>query len=726
MSADDDIKWEAGKRQFTLCESDALVRRCPRNGSHRLVKARYQPNENRPVGQQHTQDAEGIVGDKYNACRVVLLCTCQTLPNVVTFVGDTVKKIVFVSALSIVGAHADEPVEFVTVIGTRSTPSVNAVPAFIQVISEEEIRRSGALTLADVLSTQTGLSISDSIGNGGRGVAVSMRGFSENAGNNVLILIDGRKLNNPSLAGPDLSSVPVQSIARIEILQGSAGSLYGDQATAGVINIITKQAKDTSATLSFQAGSYQHRDVALHFSNQMTDAVSMVLSVENLSKDNYRDHNQNYHRDVSLQTRYQHSDLNVTVYLQNVADDLQLPGAVDGQQYRDQPRSSTSTDIANNETIVKRLSGQWEVSSVWSVWLDMTQRDLDSKGQFYGSPFTGHTGVQSIQPRVVAEFDTGAGRSHLVAGIDWERDDYEADYGFSVTDIAQAVDDVYVQGLVGMIPAVQLSLAARRSDFSFSPYSTSQEYDDSLTVYSVAANYQFNDVSSLYFRGDTGFRWPNADENGFIDPLSEHLEPQQSRSTEVGFLATQNTISWKAALYTTDIKNEIIYDPTANGPYGQGTGANVNRDDAVRTGALFDVRWALNDVLQWKAGIAYVDAKFDAGIHDGKQLPFNAKRTANTQLQLRLNDDWSTYIEATYTGGRYRAGDEANQHGLLGGYMVWNANIAWQFESFALQLRVNNVLNKHYSAYSGVSPFSGPFYYPAAERNAVLIISYQF
>jgi iron complex outermembrane receptor protein len=96
-----------------------------------------------------------------------------------------------------------------------------------------------------------------------------------------------------------------------------------------------------------------------------------------------------------------------------------------------------------------------------------------------------------------------------------------------------------------------------------------------------------------------------------------------------------------------------------------------------------------------------------------------------SQLTWSFRDNWNAYIEADYTGARYRAGDVANQASQLGGYTVINASLRWQYLRWFAQLRLNNVFDKAYSTFSGVD-FSGNYYYPAAERNGQILVGLQF
>ncbi|MFT7491791.1 MAG: iron complex outermembrane receptor protein, partial [Pseudohongiellaceae bacterium] len=129
---------------------------------------------------------------------------------------------------------AEDDVTQIIISATGSEESEVLAPVSLSVITQKDIQLSGANTLTEVLRRQASIQIKDSIGDGSR-ASVSLRGFGANSANNVMIVVDGRKLNNPSQEAPLLTSVSLKDIERIEIIQGSGGVLYGDQAVGGVI-----------------------------------------------------------------------------------------------------------------------------------------------------------------------------------------------------------------------------------------------------------------------------------------------------------------------------------------------------------------------------------------------------------------------------------------------------------------------------------------------------------
>ncbi|RKZ36727.1 MAG: TonB-dependent receptor, partial [Gammaproteobacteria bacterium] len=176
------------------------------------------------------------------------------------------------------------------VSATRSQQSLLTVPGAIAVISREEIERSGARHIADVLRGRGAVQINDTFGDGSR-ATVGMRGFNESANANVLVLVDGRRLNNTDIGAPDLNSISLKDVERVEIVQGSAGTLFGDQAVGGVINIITRRPTGRVMEAVATVGSYGRRGLRARLGNRFSNGIDVNLTAERFLTDNYRRNN---------------------------------------------------------------------------------------------------------------------------------------------------------------------------------------------------------------------------------------------------------------------------------------------------------------------------------------------------------------------------------------------------------------------------------------------------
>ncbi|MDH5668089.1 MAG: TonB-dependent receptor [Nitrospira sp.] len=121
--------------------------------------------------------------------------------------------------------------------------------AAIFIVNQEDIRRSGATSIPEVLRMVPGLNVAKVDGNKW---AISARGFNDRYSSKMLVLMDGRTLYTPFFAGVywELQDYALEDIERIEVIRGPGGSLWGVNAVNGIINIITKKSKDTQGVLA--------------------------------------------------------------------------------------------------------------------------------------------------------------------------------------------------------------------------------------------------------------------------------------------------------------------------------------------------------------------------------------------------------------------------------------------------------------------------------------------
>jgi iron complex outermembrane receptor protein len=149
------------------------------------------------------------------------------------------------SALSLAVASAvqaqtaDEKLHPVTVVTAFRIPQDPALlPMGVSVISAEEIRSAGVTDASDAIRWLGGVVTSIDT-TGGRNPVLDLRGFGETARSNLVIMVDGVRINEGDMGGAAISWIPVDSIERIEVVRGSGAVLHGEGATAGMINIIT-------------------------------------------------------------------------------------------------------------------------------------------------------------------------------------------------------------------------------------------------------------------------------------------------------------------------------------------------------------------------------------------------------------------------------------------------------------------------------------------------------
>ena len=131
---------------------------------------------------------------------------------------------------------------------SKKEQKLSQVAAAVFVITQEDIRHSGATNIPDLLRVVPGMDVAQINSNTW---AISSRGFNLQFANKLLVLIDGRAVYTPLFGGVnwDTQDVPLEDIERIEVIRGPGGTVWGANAVNGVINIISKKAEETPGAL---------------------------------------------------------------------------------------------------------------------------------------------------------------------------------------------------------------------------------------------------------------------------------------------------------------------------------------------------------------------------------------------------------------------------------------------------------------------------------------------
>ena len=146
-------------------------------------------------------------------------------------------------------------------VASKKDQKLSRTAAAVYVINEEDIRRSGLTSVAELLRMVPGMEVAQINANNW---AITSRGFNERFADTILVLIDGRSLYSPNFAGIfwQIEQVPVDQIERIEVIRGPGAAVWGANAVTGVINIVTKKARDTQGGVLSGGGGMQERDAA--------------------------------------------------------------------------------------------------------------------------------------------------------------------------------------------------------------------------------------------------------------------------------------------------------------------------------------------------------------------------------------------------------------------------------------------------------------------------------
>jgi iron complex outermembrane recepter protein len=175
----------------------------------------------------------------------------------------------------------------VTSVSKKSQTLMKSAAA-VHVISQDDIRRSGATSLPEVLRGIPGVQVAQVDANKW---AVSIRGFNDRFANKLLVMIDGRSVYTPLFSGVfwNMQDMLLDDIDRIEVIRGPGGAIWGANAVNGVINIITKSADQTQGTQITFLGGSQEKNLSARYGGKLNDQTSFRLYAQGKHVENYND-----------------------------------------------------------------------------------------------------------------------------------------------------------------------------------------------------------------------------------------------------------------------------------------------------------------------------------------------------------------------------------------------------------------------------------------------------
>lgn len=170
----------------------------------------------------------------------------------------------------------------IIISATRNPASLNKITASSSIITEDQIKKSTATNLKGLLGSSNLVHILD-YGTGSLS-SVSIRGSTSSQ---VLILLDGERINSPLSGGVDIDNLPVSNIKRVEIIRGGQSAMYGADAVGGIINIITKQPYGSSVDLWTGAGAFSTYSYGIGASGQVKSLSGLISLSNDQSKSDF-------------------------------------------------------------------------------------------------------------------------------------------------------------------------------------------------------------------------------------------------------------------------------------------------------------------------------------------------------------------------------------------------------------------------------------------------------
>jgi iron complex outermembrane receptor protein len=673
----------------------------------------------------------------------------------------------------------------IVVTGSRFEENLNEVPANVKVITRDEIASSTSNNIPDVLSQIGGLNVrSLNPGQLNLDATVDMGGYGATANSTTLILIDGQRINPIDSSSVSWGSIPLDSIERIEVLQGGASVQYGNGAVGGVINIITNgnTSKLNQATVSY--GSYNTlvnnailRDTYQDTTYQLTANTSNTSGWRQNSAANA------YAFDAKVIQKFGGIDRIYTDLFYGYTN-AQNPGGVIGQVGSGDPQAVKFNNIGSNVTTNNsgvRFGGTKGLADGYIGELDAsyTNRNVFYHNPFYDSsaalnvtpyPIVGASNTSlsgwqlNLSPRIKGNFESfGTG----ILGYEFNK----ASQGSNNTYGSEVLNNVMIpnfyisnpngltynaqnasllnQSIYGILKlpitnGLSLDGGARHQAQQASTYDTnvysstgpsSANKTYSANAGDAALNFNYAGNQKVYIKWNQSYRFPNIDEfwgydnNTSTQVFNGILKPQIAQSYEIGGNWMISSLRVNGSIFSSTSQNEIMYDPSSGFNYN--SQYNVNR-----RGVVLDSSSNITNKLMIAGGGKIQNSYYADGPYAGNAIPLSPNLLLNARANYLIDMHWSLGGVINYVSNQHYDASPVYYNTLnqMPSYTVGDVFLNYKTGNFDTKFTVKNVGNTSYATSGGYASLMGAngsfnnsyYYYPSDRRAFYLTSKYTF
>jgi len=586
----------------------------------------------------------------------------------------------------------------VVVSSSRFGDDPAAVPIGATVISAEDIREAGIGNVNEAIRRIGGVYGRYNT-RGTPDYSLDLRGFGSNSDQNLVVLVDGVRLSENEQTSAVLSSIPIETVERIEIVRGGSSVLYGEGATAGTIQIITRRAdRAPRASIVAELGSFGQRDLRASIARSW-GAFSADANLGALRTDNYRDNNANRQNNFSGGLQWALDRGRMGIRAEIARQDSRFAGALTQAQFEDDPRQSdTPNDYGSADTerytaFFERELGAFELAAELSRRESKVTSFFDFGPGSTVSESRGRMTQFSPRMRHVSEF--GGRRNELVLGIDvfdWAR---RSNSAYLPSDATQQSQAIYVRDQLA-VADMRVALGVRREFFDKDAAQGATELysvSHALTAWELQGDYQLTPLVKLFAKTGKSYRVANVDDNNSTPVLNQPLQPQTSRDYELGVTFGNSARKLSARVFRHRLRNEIFFDPTVAG----GWGANVNLDPTRRQGIELEGEVPLFSAFVVSGSFQHVAAEFTGGPNAGREMILVPRNTATLRLNWLPGNGQSADVGVHWVGSQRYGSDFANTCAArIPSFVTLDARYAHKIGPWELSIAGSNLTDKSY------------------------------
>lgn len=548
----------------------------------------------------------------------------------------------------------------VLVSATRVDMQDTDAPYASEVHTRADIERSSATNLYDFLAQQTSLQIAPSFGNR-YNPKISMRGYGIDGYQNLVITVDGRRLNTVEVVPQLVGGVALADIDRIEITKGSGAVLFGDSATSGTIQIYTKPRDQ--ASIDGYVGSDGQRGAVVS-AGLVREKFDLTATADHSKSDGLSQADAAGHTDQSEANIWR-----VAAGAKPITG-LQLKAEVGGAKIDTRyPDSLTLNQFKTNPALTNSLFTQQKTDSqYWSVRADYT---LNDEWKLSAQHHQQDKDTETFWPGYgFSQAQTRSTSNELA--LQYQKDAVVVNAGLQATDNQRLGDfdrttknnqGMFVQGQY-VFDSWTLSGGMRHEKvgYRYAPVSgQALKADQHLNSWELGANRRLSSQLSVFANYSDAFNTPDIDRFFMNGQFNQFIEPAKARTLTLGLNHNTPKNRLKASVFYAKLRNEIYYYSAASWLDAK----NTNIDQSHKYGLELQDRWQITPRVSALVNYAWTRAIIDrenegAGAFNGKQLPGVSRHSMVLGLNVRIAQNGNLALTHTWRSSAWAEEDLAN------------------------------------------------------------------
>lgn len=610
-------------------------------------------------------------------------------------------------------AESTTTLDTVEVTATRIPTPDFVAPYASEVHSRADIEQSGAANLYDYLARHSSLQVMPAYGNAYSRL-LDMRGYGLESGySSLVVVVDGRRLNNIDNTPQLLSAIPLSNIDSIEIAKGSGAVAFGDGAMAGVIQIHTRQ-RD-GAELSASVGNHGVRQGSAN-AGLVRANVRVQASVDYSQQGGYSDPDASGQRDSALD-RNRSARVSVRPYAplwlhlegSDSHIDARYINPISQAQYESRPETASGTYPRQVYDVGQAgVGADLDLASGWTARVNYGREDKTST---YLSPFWTNR--------------YNYGRDYYDLIVDHQDGALASAFGVQVNQASRSQpSDRTSKDNTGLYGQVQyqanerllLSAGARGERVAYRNLPSGGgaiEDERTLMAWDVGASWLLRPDTSVFGNVAHSFQAPDIDRFFVVDwstgktTFNGFIQPARANTANLGVNRRWHDHRLKLTAFYADLADEIYVDPV--------TWLNTNIDDSHKYGLEFQDHWQVTEAIGLNANYAWTRAIIDAeaggaGAYDGKDLPGVPRHTLALALTWQATPRATVNLSTTWRSEAYAMSDFANSAPMKqDAYRRTDLSYRYRYGDWEWFAAVDNLFGQQ----NGIRASNGLSIYPA-------------